>query len=241
MDKKLNDISISGSGKIAGGEYNSIRISGSGKVTGDVICESLHISGSGKTEGIEAGEIKASGSFHASGIVKAEIMHVSGSAHIDGAIEAGEIRISGAFHANSAVTGKTVRISGSMHADSGIEADNVIISGAARVDGLLNAETIEIHLNGTSNISEIGCERIAVKNSGNTGFSLFGLFKINSSRHTLTANSIEATEAYLENTKCKVVRAKKAIIGVGSEIDRVEYEETIEIHENAVVKEQIRI
>lgn len=241
MEKKLNDISISGSGKVAGGEYNNIRISGSGKITGDVICESLHISGSGKAEGIEAREIKASGSFHASGIVKAEIIHVSGSAHIDGAIEAGEIRISGAFHANSAVTGKTVRISGSMHADSGIEADNVIVSGAARVGGLLNAEAIEINLNGTSDISEIGCERISVKNSRNAGFSLFGLFKINTIRHTLTSNSIEATEAFLENTKCDVVRAKRIVIGEGCEIGRVEYEETIEIHEGAVVKEQVRI
>ena len=50
MEKKLNDISISGSGKIAGGEYDNIRISGSGSMTGDVTANSVHISGSGRSE-----------------------------------------------------------------------------------------------------------------------------------------------------------------------------------------------
>lgn len=241
MEKKLNDISISGSGKIAGGEYNSIRISGSGSITGDVTANTVHISGSGRSESIEAGEIKASGSFHAGGCVKAEIIHVSGSAHIDGAIEAGEIRISGAFHAGDVITGKTLRVSGSMHAQTGIEADSVFISGAAHVKGLLNAENIEINLNGASKINEIGCERISVRKSGSAGFNLFGIFKMNTGSRSLTANSIEATEAYLENTKCEVVRAKRIVIGEGCEIDRVEYEETLEIHESAVVKEQVKI
>ena len=241
MDKKLNDISISGSGKIAGGEYDNIRISGSGSMTGDVIANSVHISGSGRSESIEAEEIKASGSFHAGGRVKAGEIHVSGSAHIGGAIEAGEIKVSGSFHANDVITAETVRVSGSMHAESGIEADNVHISGAAHVKGLLNAENIEITLNGASKINEIGCERICVKKSGSAGFSFLGIFKFNVGSRSLTANSIEATEAFLENTNCAVVRAKRACIGEGCEIGRVEYEETIEIHEGAVVKEQIRI
>ena len=199
------------------------------------------MSGSGRSESIEAGEIKASGSFHAGGSVKAGEIHVSGSAHSGGAIEAGEIRVSGSFHANDVITGKTVRVSSSMHAESGIEADNVHISGAAHVKGLLNAENIEITLNGASKISEIGCERITVRKSGTASFNFFGIFKFNAGSRSLTANSIEATEAYLESTNCAVVRAKRAYIGEGCEIGRVEYEETIEIHEGAVIKEQIKI
>lgn len=241
MDKKLNDISISGSGKIAGGEYDNIRISGSGSMTGDVIANSVHISGSGRSESIEAKEIKASGSFHASGRVTAGEIHVSGSAHIGGAIEAGEIKVSGSFHANDVISSKTLRVSGSMHAEGGIEADNVHISGAAHVKGLLNAENIEITLNGASKINEIGCERISVRKSGAAGFNFFGIFKFNAGSRSLSANSIEATEACFENTHCAVVRAKRAYIGEGCEIGRVEYEESIEIHEGAIVKEQIKI
>ena len=241
MEKKLNDISISGSGKIAGGEYDNIRISGSGSMTGDVIANSVHISGSGRSESIEAGEIKASGSFHAGGCVKAGEIHVSGSAHIGGAIEAGEIRISGAFHANDVISAKTVRVSGSMHAESGVEADNAIISGAAHIKGLLNAESIEINLNGASRISEIGCERIAVKKTGAPFFSFFNIFKMNIGSKSLTANSIEGTEVFLENTICPVVRAKNAVIGEGCEIGRIEYEDTLEIHPSAAVKEKVKI
>ena len=241
MEKKLNDISISGSGKIAGGEYDNIRISGSGSMTGDVTVNSVHISGSGRSESIEAGVIKASGSFHASGRVMAGEIHVSGSAHIEGAIEAGDIRVSGSFHARDVITAKTVRVSGSMHAESGIEADSASISGAAHVKGLLNAETIEISLNGASKINEIGCEQICVRKSGSPSFNFFGIFKMNVGSKSLNANSIEATEAYLENTVCPVVRAKKAVIGEGCEIGRIEYEESLEVHPSAVVREQVKV
>lgn len=244
MDKKLNDISISGSGKIAGGEYDHIRISGSGSMTGDVIANSVHISGSGRSESIEAREIRVSGSFHASGCVRAEELRVSGSAHIDGAIEAGEIQVSGSFHTNNVVTGKTVRVSGSMHAQSGIEADKVMISGGAKINGLLNAEEIDINLGGSCTIGEIGGERIRVSkgsSSVNLSFNFFGLFSKKITRSMLETNSIEGTEVILENTICPIVRAKRIVIGEGCEIGRIEYEETLEIHPSAIVKEQVKI
>ncbi|MBQ5771122.1 MAG: hypothetical protein IIW08_08100 [Clostridia bacterium] len=244
MEKKLNDISISGSGKVAGGEYGNIRISGSGRITDDVICESLHISGSGRADNIEAIEIKASGSFHAGGSVKANALHVSGSAHIGGAIEGGDIHISGSMHADDIISAKTVHVSGSLHAGSGIEADKAVISGGAKIEGLLNAEEIKIHLGGKCVISEIGGERIQVikgNNRVNLSFNFLGMFSKKLTFSMLETNSIEGTEVFLENTICPIVRAKRAVIGEGCEIDRIEYEETIEIHEGAVVKEQVKL
>ncbi len=243
MDKKLNDISISGSGKIAGGEYGSVRISGSGRITGDITADNIHISGSGHAMGVEAGEIRVSGSFRAEGNVKAQSLHISGSGHLDGTVEAGNIHISGSFHAGNVISAREIHTSGSIHAESGVEADKILLTGGATVKGLLNAEEIKIRLGGKCNIAEIGGERIEVRkgeNRINLAFSIFG-FNKRFAHCMLEANSIEGTEVYLENTICPVVRAKKAYIGEGCEIGRIEYEETIEIHEGAVVKEQVKI
>jgi len=243
MEKELRNSFIAGAGKVAGGEYKDIRISGSGRRDGDITCESLHISGSGHAMGVEAGEIRASGSFRAERSVKAQSIHVSGSAHIGGTVEVCNIHASGAFHAGGLVSAKEIHASGSIHAESGIEADKVVLSGGADIKGLLNAEEIEIRLGGKCRIAEIGGERIQVrkgKNSVNLSFNIFRLSK-RFAYCMLEANSIEGTEVYLENTICPVVRAKKAYIGEGCEIGRIEYEETIEIHEGAVVKEQVKI
>ena len=243
MEKKLSDVSISGSGKIAGGEYGSVRISGSGKITGDIVANSVHASGSAQAMGVESGEIRASGSFRAEGNVKADTIHVSGSGHIDGTVEAGNIHVSGAFYAKGAISAGEIHTSGSFKTENGVEADKIILAGGASIDGLLNADEINIRLGGNVSIGEIGGEHIYVKKGDhriNLTFQFFGLNK-RFTGNMLKTNSIEGTEVVLENTICPIVRAKNAYIGGGCEIERVEYEETLEIHENATVKEQIKI
>ncbi|MBR3929229.1 MAG: hypothetical protein IKJ65_09530 [Clostridia bacterium] len=243
MEKKLNDVSISGSGKVTGGEYGNVRVSGSGRITGNIIAKSIHVSGSAHAAGVEAEEIRASGSFRAEGEVKAKSIHVSGSGRIDGAIEAGDIHVSGAFHAGSVISAGEIHASGSIHAESGVEADKVILSGGANIKGLLNAEEIDIRLGGSCIIGEIGGEHIRVQKGNhriNFTFSVFNFGK-RYSNWTLQTNSIEGTEVLLENTICPIVRAKNAVIGEGCEIQRIEYEETLQIHPSAIVKEQIKI
>ena len=243
MEKKLNDISISGSGKIASGEYGCVRISGSGRITGDIVAKSVHVSGSAHAMGVEAEEIRASGSFCAEGDVKAGSIHVSGSGRIDGSVEAGSIHVSGAFHAKNAVSAGEIHTSGSIHAESGMEADKIFLSGGAHIEGLLNADEIDIRLGGNFAIGEIGGEYIRIKKGDhriNLAFQFFGLNKRFTS-NMLQTSSIEGTEVVLENTICPIVRAKYAYIGEGCEIERIEYEETLEIHESAIVKEQIKI
>ena len=44
--EQLQNVSISGSGRIGGGTYDQVKIAGSGKVTGELECQELHVSGS---------------------------------------------------------------------------------------------------------------------------------------------------------------------------------------------------
>ena len=61
-----NNIDISGSGKVTGGDYNNINISGRGKVIGDVKANNINVSGMAKAlEDMEFREKVISCSFNA--------------------------------------------------------------------------------------------------------------------------------------------------------------------------------
>ena len=156
-----------------------------------------------------------------------------------------EVSVSGSFHAGKNIKCGSLRVSGSIKAENDVEREKVRISGLANIGGLLNAEEIEIVLsgNGTSRISEIGGDRIAVhaKESQAGNFNLLRIFGKPFGRAELKANSIEGTTVYLTNTDCAVVRGKTVYIDSGCRIGRVEYEDTLEISENSIVSESIKL
>ena len=89
-----NNIDISGSGKVTGGDYNNINISGRGKVIGDVKANNINVSGMAKAlEDMEFREMVISGSFKALGNLNATENIGEGKLRIDGLLSADDIDI----------------------------------------------------------------------------------------------------------------------------------------------------
>jgi cytoskeletal protein CcmA (bactofilin family) len=245
MSEQRRSVSISGSGRLGGGEYERVSISGSGRVEGDVTASELKISGSGKVKGrTEVGQIVVSGSGTFSDAVIAEEMRVSGSGRIDGSIEAKELKCSGTFRTGGDVSGEYVKVSGSLRVAGDVEVDIFKASGGFEIEGLLSADKVEIHLGGRCSAREIGGERILVERSTSFGGALLeGLVKMLSGAGAaeLRTTQIEGDEVRLENTMADVVRGKRVVIGPGCQIGRVEYEETLKVHEDAKVDEETKI
>ncbi len=236
-------VSISGSGRVSGGEYTQVRISGSGKVEGDVVAQEIRVSGSGRFTGaVKAKEITVSGAGKFSGRVEADVLVTSGSCGIEGDAAVKELRSSGAQRIGGSLRGHYVRVSGVLHVAQDLEADVFTSSGKFEIGGLLSADRVEIRLVGDSRAREIGGENIDIRAS--SGFSVrlsltrglqFGV-----GIGTLTVGEIEGDQVHLEATTAQVVRGKVVHIGPGCTIGRVEYTESLEVHPEAEVKERVK-
>ncbi len=240
-----HNVSISGAGKIGGGDYGNVRISGAGRVDGDLTAEEVRISGSGKVMGsAKAREITVSGSGRFTGNVEAESFQGSGACAVEGDLKAGEFRCSGSQRISGGLTAHYVRCSGTLAVGRNVEADVFISSGKFNIEGLLSADRVEIRLVGESRVQEIGGEKIEVRGRGETGFnvqiSLTRGFRMGFGGGSLQAKTIEGDDVYLESTRAEVVRGANVRIGPGCRINRVEYSETLEVHKDAAVKEQVK-
>jgi cytoskeletal protein CcmA (bactofilin family) len=242
MSEERRSVSISGSGRLGGGEYGRVAISGSGRVDGDLTAEELRISGSGRVSGrTEAGQITISGSGKFGGAVSADEMRISGSAKIEGPLDAKEFKSSGSFHTEGDVAAEYFKSSGSFRVAGDVEADIFKASGGFDIDGLLSADKVEIHLAGRCAAREIGGERIHVERPESLGATLLGgLAKILAGGGTaeLRTTQIEGDEIHLENTIADVVRGTRVEIGPGCHIRSVEYTETLKVHDDAEVEER---
>jgi len=242
MSEQRRSVSISGSGRLGGGEYQRVTISGSGRIDGDVTAEELRISGSGRVSGrTEVGQIAISGSGRFGGAVRADEMRVSGSAKIEGPLDAKEFKSSGSFHTEGDVAAEYFKSSGSFRVGGDVEADIFKASGGFDIEGLLSADKVEIRLAGRCTVREIGGERIHVERPESLGAALLGgLAKMltGGGMAELRTTQIEGDEIHLENTIADVVRGTRVEIGPGCKIGTVEYTETLKVHDDAVVKER---
>ncbi len=237
------NVSISGSGKIGGGDYGNVRISGAGRVDGDLTAEEIRISGSGRVMGtVRAREITVSGSGRFTSDVETESFQGSGACAVEGNLKAGEFRCSGSQRIAGGLTSHYVRCSGTLAVGRNVESDVFTSSGKFNIEGLLSADRVEVRLVGESRVDEIGGEKIEIR--GDTGFnvqiSLTRGFRMGFGGGSLRARSIEGDEVYLESTRAEVVRGATVRIGPGCRIGRVEYSDSLEVHEDAEVKERVK-
>ncbi|MBU5455904.1 hypothetical protein [Caproiciproducens sp. MSJ-32] len=123
-----------------------------------------------------------------------------------------------------------------MFVENNCEAEDFYAEGKINIKGLLSVDNIEIILQRRSNITEIGGEKLSVRKEDKGIFS--NLFF--NSRYILIAEEIEADEIYLEYTKCKVVRGNNIIIGEGCNIEKIEYNNELEVNEKSIVKENCK-
>jgi cytoskeletal protein CcmA (bactofilin family) len=234
-------VSISGSGRISGGEYEQVRISGSGRVEGDVAAHEIRVSGAGRFQGtVKAKEITVSGSGKFTGRVEADVLVTSGSCGIEGDAEVKELRSSGAQRIGGSFRGHYVRASGVLHVARDLEADVFTSSGKFEIGGLLSADRVEVKLVGDSRVREIGGENIDIRASSgfSFGFSLTRGLRFGSGIGTLTVGEIEGDQIHVEATTAEVVRGKTVHIGPGCRIGRVEYTDSLDVHPEAEVKER---
>jgi cytoskeletal protein CcmA (bactofilin family) len=246
MASELQNMKISGSGRVSGGHYDAIRISGSARVDGDVTCNSLHVSGSAHLDAnIVAGECRVSGSAHIGGTIEAGTLHVSGSCHAERDLTAsGELSISGGARVGGGLKAQKIRLSGSARVGAGIECEALEVSGSFDVSGLINAGTLRARLSGRSNADEIGGEEIiVVREHRRPAFRIFGveISPFFGPLGSLTVNSVEGSRVHLEGAKAKIVRGETVEIGPGCEIGRVEYSGELTVDEGATVGERVKI
>ncbi|QAA77237.1 MAG: hypothetical protein BIP78_1471 [Candidatus Bipolaricaulis sibiricus] len=240
---EAQSISISGSGRVSGGEYTQVRISGSGRVEGDVVAQEIRVSGAARFHGdVKAKEIGVSGAGKFSGRVEADVLVTSGSCGIEGDAEVKELRSSGAQRIGGSFRGHYVRVSGVLHVARDLETDVFTSSGKFEIGGLLSADRVEIKLVGDSRAQEIGGENIDIRASSgfSFGFSLTRGLQFGVGIGTLVVKQIEGDNVHLEATTAEVVRGKVVRIGPACRIGRVEYTESLEVHPEAAVGERIK-
>ena len=244
------DISISGSGKVAGGQYNNISISGSGKMCGKVLCNSLHCSGAASADSdIECtNDVRASGALKIDKSLACDGLHISGSAKIGGdCFCKSEAKISGSAWIGGDLKGKSLTVSGGLQVEGDIEAELFKSAGSVRCDGLLNAEKVDIKTDGGGvKINQIGGTTILIytdKRSKGLNLARLPIFAklVSGSSTGNMINLIEGETVAIEHCEVEKIVGDTVAIGEGCKVNRVEYSTDIEIHDSAVVDECIKI
>ncbi|WP_213584680.1 hypothetical protein [Paenibacillus sp. J2TS4] len=237
----LQDVSISGSGKIIGGRYNKIKISGSGKISGEVEANRLKISGSGKVEGPAViKELQVSGHCGFDDSLEGESCTVSGSFHSRGNVHMSQLKVSGSFSCSQSVKLVDAQINGYFKADK-LEAEEFRLEGSMNISKELNAHVTDVILYGPCRVHEIGGETISIYSHHSRPGLFRALLSLFKSDHSLTANLIEGTQVYLENTRANVVRGGRVTIGPGCRIEQVEYMDALDVSPEAQVGNAIKI
>lgn len=255
-----SDLRISGASSTSGGSYNAVSISGSGKVEGDLDCNDMHTSGFSRINGnVKAVFMSVSGSSKISGDVETETIKTSGSSELEGNLLAKEVKCSGSSEVKGDIKAEYVKVSGIMKAGGNIHADEIKTSGSLKVggdceankfrtsgifniDGLLNSDEIDVSVSGNSKVKEMGGEKITIKKSDRGSDFIGKLLSSFIMRFgSVETEIIEGDDIYLEYTTAKIVRGRNIVIGAGCNIDKVEFTESLDILEDAVVKEKNKL
>ena len=245
LSAKKPSATVRGAGELSGGDYARIVILGSGEITGDVRAERVRSFGSGEMHGfseigklcvvgsgsvgsgLTAGHVRALGAFEVRGRLEAAKLSVTGACEVDGDVRVDELRALGLLECQTA------------------ESSSLRVRGAVEIEGLLSGDSVELHLGGAdSRVGEIGGERVEVwrrtLGKRNPLVKALGWLCNPGLRAHLRVSTVEADDVALEDTRAKTVRGKRVWIGLGCEIDEVEYEETLVVHPKAVVGTRTR-
>jgi cytoskeletal protein CcmA (bactofilin family) len=264
-------IKVAGSGTIAGDvKAESISIAGSCAIEGNAEAEEFHSAGSCRVDGnVKAEDLRTTGSAVVNGDVSADVFKCSGTQKIGGKLTTSYIKISGTCVVGGDVEADKFNSEGSFEIGGLLSADEISIrlggdSHAREIGG----EKIEVlqkfgsfdqdkfkrrmeektkgkrwKFNDFGVNIDVDLEKITdmmgqLKESlGNFGIHVSGFIGAG----VLEAETIEGDEIHLESTKAKTVRGKNVVIGLGCEIERVEYEESLEVNELSHVETREKI
>ncbi|MCW8132729.1 MAG: hypothetical protein KIS92_20450 [Planctomycetota bacterium] len=256
--------SITGAGDIEGGKFKSLTIAGSGTVNGDVEAKTVEVSGAGEIDGnLNGGSVSASGSFSVSGSLEADAFDSAGSSSVGGSVKAGKVFNGGAFEVGRDIEAKSFESHGAFGVGGSIEADDILIElGGDSHAHAIKGNTVKVRRNksaggssgtirGGSVISGGTVVTGGVVSGGAVGYAEGGKVSggtVSSSvsggssggKFKLKVKTLEGDKLDLEATVADLVKGAKVIIGKNCKIETVEYTDSIEVHEKAQVKKQVK-
>lgn len=238
-------------------EAEEMKTAGSCRVSGDVRAEEFRVSGSATVEGnLRADFVKASGSLRVGEKLTASFIKTSGSLTVGEDVEADKFVSEGSFEIEGLLTADEIEIRlGGDCAVREIGGERIEVKPKSprfrpedlerRVEQKVREKArakrwrfeelgIEIDIDVEKMARELGKLGAML---GNLGLSLTGF----GGYGTLEADTIEGDEIHLESTRAKVVRGKRVVIGPDCEIERVEYEESLDVDESAEVGERQKL
>lgn len=235
--EKRSDAKIAGDGSLPGGEYGDVVVNGSGTIGGPLDSTTLRVNGSGSARGdVKSETIVVNGAASFAGSVQTTGLDVNGQASIQGGAGVGKLQVRGSLDVAGGVRSHDADVRGEIKVGGDFETDSLTGEGRFMVSGMLNAGTIDFKLHSRSGAREIGGERIVV--SEPTGISRFATFFAD---RLLVVDSIEADSLDLEWVKAKVVRGGQIRLGVGCDVDLVEYTGSLTREAGAQVREERKV
>ena len=123
-----------------------------------------------------------------------------------------------------------------MSAGGDVKADLFGSSGSFDIHGDIRSDQVNIVLGGDSSAQSIRAKKISVKRGAKRRTILGISLGTRPASATLSTDSIEGDEVYLEGVDSKTVRGGRVKIGPRCRIESVEYAESLQIDPNAVVK-----
>jgi len=225
-----NNVRLSGSGTIAGGNYNNIEIFGSGTIDKSTTANTLRVDGSAEVMGdLRANLIRSMGTLRVHGSLTADNIESSGSLISTGPVDVKMLSASGNVDIDH-LTGGDYSGNGSLKVARDVSLKSFKQTGSFQVFGNINAPQILVKLEGNSSVRNITSESLNVSRGLGAWVSM----------SRLTANDITADEIYLENTNARLVKGSVVKIGPGCNIDRVEYAQTISVSRDSKVGQQLK-
>ncbi|GLG00487.1 hypothetical protein Alches_05260 [Alicyclobacillus hesperidum subsp. aegles] len=184
------------------------------------------VMGSSTTSGGSYNHINVMGEAVTTGDMECQLLRVMGMFQTHADVQVGYANIMGQMDVGGQLRGHRVRVMGELTVHGDCEVEQFLSRGAFSIDGLLNAGTIDVRLYGPCHVREIGCGslRVSLKKP------LFGRV-----RHVLTADVIEGDDVMLTYTKAHIVRGDRIRIGLGCDIDKIEYKTEYACHPRAHV------
>lgn len=228
-----NDITINGGGTVAAGTYETVTINGGGTVSGDIVCTTLRINGAATCQGA----------------VKAATLAVNGTGTFNGSVQAGEMSVNGDASVRAGLGVRTLSLRGNLTVDGGIAAHEIDLRGYLRTPGDITAdlvrgegaleardltcETLDMGVYGPSVVRNVSASRVTLRSP--RSFAEFFTFF---TTKEFKAETIRASEVWLEHTVAGTVSAGNATIGAGSRIGLVHYSGAYSKRDDAQVAEE---
>ena len=226
------NVTLLGAGKCIEGTYGNIRIIGSGEVEGDVICKTFTCAGAGEVSGnIQFEDMKIAGALEMKGNLKGNTLKIAGSGEIIGKIKV-----------------ETCKVYGVLSLEDSLDAETFILKGGIEGAKEINSEEVIIQILGHCEVNEIGAgqikigKNITVNESGwKKWMSQHISIDFSGKEDRLEAKVIEGDDIYIDSATVGIIRGTRIEIGPDAIVERVEYTESIKVHEDAKIGEKIQI